>query len=180
LKLGKFAYLNTEIAISRKVGILNNLERKQLRIQPLTLKTQPSARRCREPFIPSPTFSTAAVVVAGLVSARGILRWAVVRFPPRKRWKGNLVYDGGFPSLKAARTQRGNPGPNPGGRTTQPTQKRLFKLRSSHHQTHTHNQSSNSGACTIGRRLLFELDSPANTSLVRHELRRRSGSCQEK
>ena len=30
--------------------------------------------------------------------------------------KDNLVYDGGFPSLNVA-SQRGYPGPNPGGRT---------------------------------------------------------------
>jgi len=35
---------------------------------------------------------------------------------PVSRVKDNLVYDGGFPSLKVA-PQRGYPGPNPGGRT---------------------------------------------------------------
>ena len=49
-----------------------------------------------------------------------MLRLAVVQIPATSG-EDYLVYDGGFPSLKAASRQRGNPGPNPGGRTNDPT-----------------------------------------------------------
>ncbi|MGA3109210.1 MAG: hypothetical protein ABSD99_07090 [Candidatus Bathyarchaeia archaeon] len=52
--------------------------------------------------------------------ATSMLRLAVVQIPTIQG-EDCLVYDGGFPSLKAAPPQRGNPGPNPGGRTISQT-----------------------------------------------------------
>ena len=55
--------------------------------------------------------------------ATEMLRLAVVQIPASSG-EDCLVYDGGFPSLKAASRQRGNPGPNPGGRTNNPRPRR--------------------------------------------------------
>ena len=60
--------------------------------------------------------------------ATEVLRLAVVQILASSG-EDCLVYDGGFPSLKAASRQRGNPGPNPGGRTIDlRPRRRLYKV----------------------------------------------------
>ena len=67
---------------------------------------------------------------------------------PRASGEDYLVYDGGFPSLKATAEQRGNPGPNPGGRTiaiihTFDDERRRSSFERPHQLTRPHSHTLN-------------------------------------